>query len=442
MKPIRVVALVLAFASLTSAQEFKPEVKVGATIFTGWEYNIDNAEFISKLDTTMPDGNAPFGLRPVKYQFETNRNTFFLDRAYLNVRMSLTPELFARVTPDVFSFTDGNGRLQFAWQIKFAYLSYTPVKTEKGLSLGFTAGVIPNLWTTAMDKYFGYRGMIRTFTDYPWTVSAVRSEASVIRTTNNYFSTADLGADIALTLPNGYAEINADILNGNNFRNLGFDTRFKDLMFAAFIHPLAGQINKKTEKMKKAGKERIDGIADLTFGGFAYIGKLDKGENYTPGGVQYKRNRFGGMAHVRFNFKRVGFVRLGGEYSVQANDDPAPGNPDSLIETNARGISSWLEFAPPVEALKEKLSLIAKLDIFDPNISSNEPDPSLFRITFNNLTDRQALLLVGLAFKPAKIVTIGVNYQSVMYQEDYVVKYDGTTTDSDGRFFFNVILDF
>jgi hypothetical protein len=73
------------------------------------------------------------------------------------------------------------------------------------------------------------------------------------------------------------------------------------------------------EAAKKNKIDRIDGITDLTIGGFGYIGKLDRGENTTPGAVQYKRNRFGGMAHIRVNFKKFGFFKVGGEYSVQLN---------------------------------------------------------------------------------------------------------------------------
>jgi hypothetical protein len=56
---------------------------------------------------------------------------------------------------------------------------------------------------------------------------------------------------------------------------------------------LSKYLAKKTDKYKKAGKQRLDGISDLTLGGFVYLGKLDKGENYA--GAQFQRNRFGGM---------------------------------------------------------------------------------------------------------------------------------------------------
>ena len=74
--------------SFIFTQEFKPEVKIGATIFTGWEFNFHNAEFITKLDTNSPNSNIPFGYTPAKNQFETNKNSFFLERSYINILAS------------------------------------------------------------------------------------------------------------------------------------------------------------------------------------------------------------------------------------------------------------------------------------------------------------------------------------------------------------------
>ena len=80
---------------------------------------------------------------------------------------------------------------------------------------------------------------------------------------------------------------------------------------------------------KKQKKDRIDGITDVTVGGFIYLGKLGKGENYTVNpsdgqvATQFQRNRFGGMGHIRLNFKKAGFVKVGGEFSLQSNQDPA-----------------------------------------------------------------------------------------------------------------------
>ncbi len=438
MKKFIVFLIVSMFSMVVYSQDFKPEIKVGATVFTGWDFNVDNAEFIQKLDTNSPNPDIPFGYEPTKNQFETSKNSFYLERAYINVLASLTPEIKARVTPDIFSYVDGSGRTVYALGIKFAYLDYTPFYNDKGMSLGFQLGAISNLWISTNERYWGYRGFQKTYTDFTWTTAASRSGNTVTRTTSSFFSSADVGLGINFMAPKGYAEISAEILNGNGFRNLSFDNRFKDLLFTAFIHPLAGKIAKKTEAMKKAGKDRIDGIADLTFGGFAYVGKLDKGENLAANSAQYKRNRFGGMLSLRLNFKKAGFFKIGGEFSLQKNQDPSGGTLTSPTETNTSGLSAYLEFNPPVQSINEKLMLVARYDMFDPN---DEDSPNSVT-TFNNSNDKQNFLLVGFAFKPNKVLTLGVTYQSIMYEENFVVKYEGTTTKSDGRLLLQGILNF
>lgn len=436
-KLLAVFAVYALFSSAFYSQEFKPEVKIGATIFTGWDFNVDNAEFITRLDTNSPDPNIPFGYEPTKNQFETSKNSFYLDRSYINVLASLTPDIKARITPDIFSYTDGSGRTQFALDLKYAFIDYTPFSNDKGMNLGFQLGIIANRWINTNDKYWGYRGFNRSFTDFAWTTAAVRSGNTVTRTTASFFPSADLGLELYFNAPKGYAEIGAAIMNGNGFRNLTFDNRFKDILFSAFIHPLAGSIAKKTDRMKKAGKDRFDGITDLTIGGYMYMGKLDKGENYTPNSPQYVRNRFGGMAHLRLNFKKAGFVKIGGEYGMQNNEDPS-GVLTTPAKTNTTGFSAYLEFNPPVLSLNEKLMLVARFDMFDPN---NE-DSNNSVTTFNNTNDKQKYFLVGLAVRPNKVLTFGLTYQGITYDDNFVVKYDGTTTKSDGRMLVHGILNF
>ncbi len=320
--------------------------------------------------------------------------------------------------------------------IKFAYMDYIPFKNDNGLSLGFRLGLVPNSWVGTNEIYWGYRGFAKTFTDYTWTTSALRSGSNVNRTLSSFFPTADLGVQLNFTAPKGIAEIVASVVNGNGFRNLSYDNRFKDLFFTAFVHPLQPSVNKKMEALKKAGKERLAGITDLTIGGFAYIGKLDKGENYSVNGVQYERNRFGGMAHFRYNFKRAGFIKIGGEYGVQKNADPDV-VPSSELETSPAGYSAYLEFNPPVSSLNEKLMLVARYDSFDPDIQG----PQTIYRTHNSFA-KQQLLIGGIAFKPNKFLIIGVTYQSVVYDDYFVVKYDGTTTKTDSRLLVHGILNF
>jgi len=465
MKRITAIVLFLFLGvSVSLAQgDFKPSVTVGATIFTGWADNVGNALPIVTLDTTMPDNNAVYGFDPKKNQFEVSKNVFYLERAYTNVIASLSPDIKARVTPDVFSYKDQSGATQFALRIKYANLYYTPVHQDNGLSVGFGLGVLPNRWIEGTENYWGYRGLQKVLTDYTWTTLITPSANShtgkvyaLTSTTGSYFSSADLGFDLRFTAPKGYAEADVNIFNGSGYAAEnnpglfpGYNTsRFKDVMVTAFIHPLMGQISKKMAMATKKNKTRIDGIADLTVGGFAYVGKLNKGEDYTVGpmGVvqaQYVRNRFGGMLHFKYNFKDAGFVRVGGELSVQSNQDPmgTATTPDSVAKVSARGLDGYLEFCPPVKQLKEKLSLIFRYDMFDPNTANDQTNSAAFPI-WNNNSDQQTSMTFALAFKPEKVLTLALDYQMVSFNQPFAVKYDGTSSKTYSTFYINGIIAF
>lgn len=416
--------------------EFKPEIKIGATVFSGWEFNIDNANFITKLDTASSNSSAAFGHNPTAHQFETSMNSFYLERAYLNLKASLAPNVKARLTSDVISLKDQTGTNQYRLAVKFAWFDWTAFQSSSGLALDFTLGVIPNRWIEKNEAYMGDRFIAKSFTDFTFTTSASVSGNTVNRTTGSFFSSADLGVEGMLTLPKGYSELYVRALNGNGYTNLNFDNRFKDFQTVIYIHPLAGQISKKMDAVKKAGKTRLAGINDLTVGGLVYLGKLGLGENSS--GAQYIRNRFGGLASLKFNFKQFGFFRIGGEFDVQSNQDPSAVKPDSSVKSTASGFSGWIEFNPPVKEIDEKLSLFARYDQFDPNTDNNSTSVT----SFNNNTDKQSLLVLGLVYKPAKVLTLALSYQSVMYQSEYIVKYDGTTTKTDSKLLIQTLLDF
>lgn len=426
--------------------EFKPEVKIGGVLYTGWEFNVDNANFISKLDTSSNGANssAAFGYNPTSHQFETNMNSFYLERAYINVLASLAPNVKGKITPDIISFKDQSGTTQYSFGVKYAWVDWTAFKQQSGLALDFTMGVIPNRWIQRNETYWGYRGFAKSFTDFAFTTSASVAGNTVTRNTGSFFSSADLGAEAMLTLPKGYSELYVNVLNGNGYRNLNFDNRFKDFMASLYIHPLAGEIGKKMDALKKNGKDRLAGVNDLTIGGLAYVGKLANSENNTISpstglvGAQYVRNRFGGVANFKYNFKKFGFIKIGGEFDVQSNQDPSSAKPDSVSKVTASGFSGWLEFNPPVQSLNEKLMLVVRFDSFDPNTGNDNASTT----SFNDNTDKQTLLIFGIAYKPVKTATLGITYQSTTYQSQYIVKYDGTTTKTDARLLIHGILDF
>jgi hypothetical protein len=58
---------------------------------------------------------------------------------------------------------------------------------------------------------------------------------------------------------------------------------------------------------------------------------------------------------------------------------------------------------------------------------ANTDNLSASTTIFNDNTDKQSLLIIGLVFKPAKVLALGLNYHMLTYDQNYVVKYDGTT---------------
>ena len=447
MKKYLFVLIVLVLGTSLFAQnkpEFKPEYKIGGVVFTGWTYNMDNADLPATilLDSTQID--PVYGSAPKKNQFETGKNSFYFDRAYINIKASLTPQISARLTPDVYSVKDGNGATQYFTQMKYAFLDYTPLNTDDGLALTFSFGLIPNQWISNVEKYYGYRGVAKTFTDYSWVTgqkiskNPVSGKAySVATSTGSFFSSADLGMTTKLSLPKKYADLYLSVLNGNGFRNEGFDqNRFKDFMATLFVYPLAGQIAKNTDKMKSMKKNRLDGITDFTLGGFTYLGRQTSNEYGVVNGGQYKTSKFGGMLNFKYNFTNFGSVKVGGEYSVYTNQVPSnPLTPTTDSTYSAGGLSTWLEFNPPVEQLNDKLFLTFRFDMFKAQNTDNGTTAFYDK-------GKQSLMIIGLMFKPASILTLGVSYQSTSYDQNYVVKYDGTTASSLNRFFFHTILDF
>jgi hypothetical protein len=447
MKKHLLLLLVLFISTTLFSQtkpDFKQEVKIGGLVFTGWTFNMDNADLPGTLNLDSTIADPVYGSAPKKNQFETSRNSFYIDRAYINIKASLTPQITARLTPDVYSAKDQSGATQYFTQMKYAFFDYMPLNTDDGLALSFSLGLIPNQWINNVESYYGYRGVQKTLTDYSWVTgqrilkNAISGKAYQVTTsTGSFFSSADLGMTTKFSLPKKYAELFFSILNGNGFRNEGFDqNRFKDFMVTGFIHPLAGQIAKRTEIMKNSKKTRLDGITDLTVGGFTYMGRLANNEFGVANGGQYKNTRFGGMLNFKLNFTNFGSLKIGGEYSAFTNQVPSnPLTPTIDSTYSGGGLSSWLEFNPPVEQLNDKLFLTFRYDMFKAQNTDNGTTAFFDK-------GKQSLMIIGLMFKPASLLTIGVSYQSTSYDQNYVVKYDGTTASSINRFYLNTILDF
>jgi hypothetical protein len=146
-------------------------------------------------------------------------NQFVLDRAYVNVRATLTDRLNLRITTDVFQSGDQNG-----WTIraKYAYLHYDLLK-RAGWSTGIRAGMLHNVLIEHVEQF------------WPRFVERAPLERS------GGFASADVGVAALLTLPARWGEVYAHVVNGPGYTRRETD-RFKDYAARVTVTPLAGRV--------------------------------------------------------------------------------------------------------------------------------------------------------------------------------------------------------
>ncbi len=82
--------------------------------------------------------------------------------------------------------------------------------------------------------------------------------------------------------------------------------------------------------------------------------------------------------------------------------------------------------------------LTFRYDAFDPN--TTKPGSNLAGFTGD--ANKQSLMIMGLMFKPSSVLTLGLNYQMLTFDKEYIVNYDGTTRKNLSRLYFNTIIDF
>jgi hypothetical protein len=188
-------AAVLARGELTAqapSQPTGPTVSVSGVVFGNYQYHLGGQS--------------------------KDFNQFVVDRAYVNVRATVSERTSVRVTTDVFQSGDQNG-----WTIraKYAYLQYDLVKRGP--------------WTTALRAGMLHNVMVEHVeTFWPRFISSVALERS------GGFASADVGAAAVVTLPGRAGELYAHVVNGPGYTRRETD-RFKDFGARLSLTPLAGR---------------------------------------------------------------------------------------------------------------------------------------------------------------------------------------------------------
>lgn len=302
-------------------------------------------------------------------------NKFDFDRIYLNANTQVNENVKVRFTTDLYrNTTAGSYYGGLAVRVKFAMIDYALTKT---LSLKF--GLIPTHWTGLVEASWKYRGIAQTLTDR-----------------QGYFSTADLGFSLSQAKLGILDDASVFVINGSGYTAVEAN-RFKDIAARVVIAPFPEDQTLKSLKLAS----------------YYYIGR-----NINATGQGLARERIGGF--VSFS---TSLFSIASEYNRRQD---ASSSPDTLV--SGSGLSVFGEIKAPFEELQNKLSLVWRYDVVEPNTDKDG--------------DMTKFLIFGIAYKPNDKLTFVLNRQLTMAEKEVFTKYDKTKTDSEGRWFLHAIVDF
>jgi hypothetical protein len=149
-------------------------------------------------------------------------NRFELERAYLNFRVNPADRFTVRVTADVFQQRDTTRDAYYrgwAMRAKYAYGQYEFYRGNRGMRANVRLGLL-NTVVIDNDELAWPRGIATTVTDQL-----------------GFFSSADAGATMIVSLPDSTGEVYAGITNGSGYQSRELD-RFKDYSVRVTYTPL------------------------------------------------------------------------------------------------------------------------------------------------------------------------------------------------------------
>ena len=301
-------------------------------------------------------------------------NKFDFDRLYLTAKGTVSDEIKYVYTTDVYRDTTMKQDYGLTIRVKLAYFDYVPFP-----ELSFKAGVIPNAWTGFVDTYWKYRGISTNFVDR-----------------NGFYKSTDLGISSQYALPGKIGEVAVFVLNGDGFTSRE-QNRFKDVAARLCLTPF-----KETPV-----------LSNMMFAGYGY-----KGANASIGGDALQRDRAGfltGYADSYFSVYVEGEKRW-----------DAAVKPDSVI--TGSGVSFFSEIKVPIEELKNKLSIVLRWDVIDPNK--------------NKGGDMTRFAIAGVAYRFNDKFTLVLDNQSLNGETSTIKVVDGTKTDYDGRWYVHTLINF
>ena len=313
---------------------------------------------------------------------------FSIDRIYVNMRAPVGDNGAFRFTTDIYQNTSPatNDYFQgWAIRMKYAFFEYTMLRDRfgKGSSLLARVGSINNV---IIDPTVG--AWPRFFN--PIAVERVP-----------YFSSADIGAGLLLTLPNKLGDVYATVMNGPGYNSYEKD-RFKDPAIRVLFTPLAN----------RQGYLRSLQIMPWYYKGFVGsqfasggAGQLGAGEN---GAITdaLTRDRHGLLAGIRDRRLTI-FSEIAWHHDQGESGANTAASPRVLSDSVGRMIDGYI-VARPLELLnpekRSALMLVARYDHLTPNV-----DPS--SASYAGTTPSYDFTTLAIAYELNQRITAAVDWQ-------------------------------
>ena len=282
---------------------------------------------------------------------EVTNNEMALKRGYFRLEPKFNEDIKGRFNLDFFSDDDNKVADGAGLKIKYAYLDFNnllPIKDSK-----LTVGL--------MQTYFG--------TIYEWSYPTIEGDPSDIY---KFVSSTDFGFGVSGKIPNEYGSYNLAIYNGEGYKKVG------------------GNIN---TDMNYLANLRINPISGVTLGA-SYMFRSEKNSDADD---REECNLIAGIGKFAF-----GNFTLLAEYLQKVESAP---NVDNLDDVTTSVISIL-----PVYKINDKFELLARYDIYDPNIDVDNDVENIIIAGLNYHIMRDA--------NNAPKLFVQTNYKITQYEAD------------------------
>ena len=344
-----------------------------------------------KKDAQKPASSSPIQISGIMFSYFVystegkegkDFNRFDLDRLYLTAKGQVFDGGKIQVTTDLFRGTsyrqpDSIAKMYyggFAVRLKFAFMDFAPYNF---LSIKF--GLIPTVWPSFVDGVWKYRGISGSVSDL-----------------QAYYPTADVGVSVSYALPGKMGDVSGFIMNGSGFTSAETN-RYKDFAVRANVYPF---------------------VDDPLLKPLLLAAYMLKGSMMNTKSSALPRDRYGALVSYSYSVASATV-----EYNSRQD---AAKYADTLVDGSA--LSFFGEVKAPLDEWKNKVSLLWRYDIVEPNDKKGG--------------DVTRLKILGLIYKPVDKLVFAIDRQWIDAETKSMKQFDNILISKDNRWFFHVIVNF